>query len=315
MPDLYSEVRSIALPTVFGWLGVDLSQFKTRKAGKEWYGKCFFHSAKTNNTSLSFTDELWNCFSCQSKGRGAIDAVKLYRQCGFKEAVDWLQERLGTAPAIKSLPNQKEPLVSDSDEPQPLLKDTWRKFAVPCPWLEARCPDAAVRERYGIFCYNNPARKSVYSGRVMIPVRNMEGVLYGYLGRSTNTNHHEGEPKYLFPKGLAKGRFLFGAHELWAGRPHRIVYLVESPFCVLKFAAMGLPAVSPFGWSVSPEQAKSLVGLTKGVIYLPDRDKTQEACKCASELAQSVWLRFPPLPAGCLDPESLSYEEVLALTK
>ena len=36
----------------------------------------------------------------------------------------------------------------------------YEKFKVACPWLEERIPDAGVRERYGVFCYKNPARKS-----------------------------------------------------------------------------------------------------------------------------------------------------------
>lgn len=91
--DSYSTVRSVPLLTVFQWLGVDLSGFKTRKGGKEHFGKCFFHEAKTNNTSFSFTSDLGHCFSCNIKFRGAIDAVKLYRKVGFKEAVEWLQFR------------------------------------------------------------------------------------------------------------------------------------------------------------------------------------------------------------------------------
>ena len=73
---------------------------------------------------------------------------------------------------------------SDATEPKPLEKDTWRKFAVPCPWLEARIPDAAIRERYGVFCYNNPARRSAYSGRVMLPVKDINGQLFGYLWKA-----------------------------------------------------------------------------------------------------------------------------------
>src|SRR6185503_16279451 len=99
--------------------------------------------------------------------------------------------------------------VGDSEACKPLEKDTWKKFSVPCAWLEARVPDASIRERYGTFCYNNPARKSAYSNRVLIPVKDIEGKLWGYLGRYTGDD--KDTAKYLFPKGLEKSRFLFGA--------------------------------------------------------------------------------------------------------
>jgi hypothetical protein len=45
------------------------------------------------------------------------------------------------------------------------LKSSYHRFAVPCEWLEARIPDMTVRDRFGVFSYNNPQRKSVNSGR------------------------------------------------------------------------------------------------------------------------------------------------------
>lgn len=116
----------------------------------------------------------------------------------------------------------------------------YEKYKVACPWLDERTLTWGVSrkmilEKYGVFCYENKARKSAYSGRVMIPVKDVEGTLYGYLGRHIQDSKKPSPetPKYLFPAGLPKSRFLFGAHELWEGHPHRIVYLVESPFCVI----------------------------------------------------------------------------------
>jgi DNA primase len=245
---------------------------------------------------------------------------------GFKAAVALLEPLVGSE---SSLATKKEPVeapVASSEVLQPLAKDTWRKFAVPCPWLEERVPDVAVRERYGVFCYNNPARRSAYSGRVMLPVRDIEGQLFGYLGRSVSPSTGREEPKYLFPRNLPKSLFLFGAYELSqglqagrqdercsAGQRLKVVYLLESPFAVMRFASLGLPAISPFGWSVSTHQIELLRGLTRGVVYLPDYNKRQDAGVHLAELAQNLWLRFPPLPAGCEDPEQLDREQVLAL--
>lgn len=42
-----------------------------------------------------------------------------------------------------------------------------------------------------MYRYDNPARKSAYSDRVMIPFRALEGVLYGYLRPATcNADSH-----------------------------------------------------------------------------------------------------------------------------
>lgn len=309
MPDAYQKVRSLPFPIVVNALGIDLTKFKTRKGGTEWFGSCPICQPLKNTTAFSINSEgLWNCFSGGHKGRGSIDLVMAIKGIGFKEACELLGQIQPT----------KEVIVqpgTDSESTEGVLKPfagKYEKYAVPCPWLEERIPDKAIRERYGTFCYNNPARKSAYSGRVMLPVKDVQGVLYGYLGRDISDTP---SAKYLFPPNLPKSRFLFGAHEVdtFGQLPLRVVYLVESPFCVMKFASLGIPAVSSFGWSVSENQIELLVSLTKGVLYIPDRNKTQSAQETAATLATRLWLRFPPLPAGIDDPEHLSLAQIQAL--
>jgi len=152
----------------------------------------------------------------------------------------------------------------------------------------------------------------------MIPVKDIDGKLWGYLGRNVDTAT-ELSPKYLLPKNLPKSHFLFGSDVLKSGKfgqvPLKKLYLVESPFAVMKFASLGLPAVSPYGWSVSATQVELLTQLSRGVIYLPDRNKYSDAQNTATTLASRLWLRFPPLPDGVDDPEQLSLEQILALTR
>jgi DNA primase len=125
----------------------------------------------------------------------------------------------------------------------------------------------------------------------------------------------EGEPKYIWPRGFIKSLELFGAWQLKnEARPFRVAYLVESPFCVMKFAQMSLPAVSPFGWTVSEPQALILAQLAKGWIYLPDRDKFDEGTRHIGTLTRHCWVKSPKLPPGIEDPEALSAEAILALT-
>jgi DNA primase len=155
----------------------------------------------------------------------------------------------------------------------------------------------------------------------MLPVKDESGQLFGYLGRkiphsSDSSSENQNDPKYLFPKNLPKSRFLFGAWELgtFGPAPLKRIYLVESPFCVMKFASLGLPAVAVYGWSVSPEQIRLLSELARGIVYLPDQNKHQQAESCLANIAQVLWLRFPSLPDQIQDPEELSYEAILALT-
>jgi DNA primase len=308
--DQYEQVRSLPFPALAAALGLDMTRFKRRKA--DWQGYCPIHQSKSNNNCFAYNDDgRFHCFSCDAKGRGAIDLAKLVKNIGFKEAVEFL----GSVPPPDTKTEPTRAPVASDGALQPLAKDTWRKLAVACPWLEERIPDAGIRERYGVFCYNNPARKSAYSGRVMLPVKDSAGVLYGYLGRDTSGNPDN--PKYLFPKNLPKSRFLFGAAELVAGTfgpvPLKRVYLVESPFCVMKFAMYGLPAVAAYGWSIAEEQLSLLCTLAKGIVYLPDRNKAESCAETLLRISRHLWVKAPPLPAACEDPESLTKEVMLAL--
>ena len=311
--DKYASVRELNFPSLAASLGIAISSFK--RSAEEFVGPCPIHGSKTNKGCFRYHDSgKFHCFSCGAKGRGGIDLTMQLLKIGFKAAV----ERLGD---IQALPAKENSPLSESEASgevlQPLTKDTWRKFAVPCPWLEARVPSADIRELYGVFCYDNPSRRSAWSGRVMLPIRDVEGHLFGYLGRLVPTCDSKEQPKYLLPKGLAKSRFLFGADVVKAGKfghvPSRVCYLVESPFCVMKFASMGFPALSAFGWSLSLEQIQLLQSLARGIVYLPDRDKYQEAHSVTARLCQSSWCRFPPLPAGMDDPEEMTKEQILAL--
>lgn len=317
MSDVYESIRSMSFPVLCSALGLSLERFRTRKAGSEHYGPCPLCKPKKNVTAFSYdVTGRFHCFSCQAKGRGAIDLVKLIKGVGFQEAVALLSTR---APTEAHPAQSPTPTVVEEMSLKPYT-GSYEKFKVECEWLNKRVPDARIRELYGVYMYNNPARKSAYSGRVMLPVRDIEGTLYGYLGR--NIEHATADnPKYMVPRDFPKSRFLFGAYELrqhlsglGTGRGvYHQVYLVESPFCVMHFASLNLPAVAAYGWSLSPEQVDILATLAKGIVYLPDRNKSADCAGVVHCLAKRLWTIAPTLPEGVSDPEEMSLETIRQL--
>ena len=304
--DKYESIRSLPFPALAAALRLDMARFTRRK--EDWQGYCPVHNSKTNNNCFAYHDSgKFHCFSCGVGGSGAIDLAKLVKNVGFQAAV----ELLGSVPAPDTKTPPVEAVASADGVLQP-YKGKYEKFKVPCQWLSLRGIEPIIAERYGVFQYFNPARKSQYNNRVMIPFRSIEGTLYGYMGRAI-----EGEPKYLIPAGLPKSRFLFGAYEITTGAfgqtPLKRLYLVESPFCVMKFAMYGLAAVSPFGWSVSDEQIATLKQLARGILYMPDRNKYLDSRGVVADIAAHLWVKAPPLPDGIDDPEYLTKEQVLAL--
>ena len=185
----------------------------------------------------------------------------------------------------------------------------YQKYYVPSEWLAKRGFSPATLLTYEVGLYDNPKRQSAYKGKILLPVtRWKDGELVAYLARTSEPK--DGQPKYIWPKGFQKSLEVFGAFLLKERAPIRVLYLVESPFAVMKFLQHGLPAVSCFGWSVSDEQCRILAELAKGVIYLPDRDKTRESAVVAGRLSPVVWLKMPELPDGVDDPEFLTAEQI-----
>lgn len=314
--DQYEHVRKYPLNVVLAALGFET--FKYRKAGTEGFGKCPVCQPKKNSTAFSFNDDgRFFCFSCQAKGRGAIDLVIAIRKCGFQEAVEWLKtmtpENLSGEGPKTSVPFEKKVSLMEN----PPFKSTYEKYKVESPWLKERGFTPETLERFEVFQYENPARRSAYNGSVMLKIRRWsDSECVGYLVRNVGEVTQE-RPKYSFPKGLAKGLELFGAHQIKnSGQklPLRVVYVVESPFCVLKFHQLGLPAVCPFGYSVSAEQVAILGQIARGVIYLPDRDKSQAVAGFVQQVSRVCWTRNPELPEGVDDPEQLSFEQIRSLT-
>lgn len=320
MPDTYDHVRKFPLNVVLAALGFET--FKYRKSGTEGYGACPIHGSKKNTTCFSFNDDgKWNCFSCGKHGKGSIDLTMAVKACGFQQAVEWLKA-LHPAPetALKNVqvpqPDQEIPSAAKTSLTEnPPFKATYDKYKVESHWLKERGFTQETLDKFEVFQYHNPARKSAYSGSVMLKIRRWsDGECVGYLSRNVGEITPE-RPKYVFPKGLQKSLEVFGAVQIKNAHEGalRLAYLLESPFAVMKFSQLGFPAVSTFGWSASPEQVAILAKTAKGLVYLPDRNKVEDATRIAGILSRQVWVKMPQMPSGVSDPEQLSVEQIRAL--
>jgi DNA primase len=311
MADAYANLRELPLATVLSHLGC--GEFKKVKDG--WAGKCPVHGSESNEGCFRFTEAgLWHCFSCEAKGKGAIDLVRAVRKIGFKEAVSILGG-ITAAPRLES--PKGEPPVNPEGQPageNKPFRGSYAKFFRPHPWLEARGLKNETLERYGVGFYENAARKSVYSGSVMLPVRWMvDGQAVAYVSRNIG-EVDDGHPKYRFPAGFHKSLELWGAWEL-SLKPPKVVVVVESMFSVMALHQRGFAAVSPMGWAVSRRQLDILRGIARGCLYLPDRNKYEQSRGVASFIASELWCKSPELPGGVDDPENLTEEQIRELLR
>lgn len=314
--DRYQQLREMPFAVMAQALGIDMAKFRPRKGGSEMSGPCPVHRPKKNSTSFSYNaDGRWACFSCSAKGRGSIDLAMAVRRCGFQEAVAVLEPFAGAgivATAPKVAPSTRTTMEPVTENP-PFDGASYAKHAVPSEWLQRRNLAPGTLERFGVFQYDNPARKSVYRGKILLPVRRWsDGELVAYLARTPEPK--EGEPKYVWPNGFHKSLEVFGAVQLREDHrlPLRIVYLVESPFAAMRFFQLGLPCVAAYGWSVSDAQAGIVAQLARGAVCLPDRNKRHEFDP--GPLARRMWCRVAAMPEGVDDPECLSLEQIRTLT-
>lgn len=262
------------------------------------------------------------------------------KKIGFQEAVKSLESQYATT-EHKSLtePNSDKSVELDKErnnQTESVLANkpfsgTYEKFYVKSEWLKQRGLSEETLKLYGVGEYRNPSRKSLYTGKVLFPIRRFsDGQKVGYLARTIAEDSTD--PKYIFPKGFHKQLEVFGAWQLKqkfgqstrAGTssganasgptlPLRVGFVVESPLCVMKYWQLGLYAVSPFGAYLSSEQVEIIRQLFHGVVYLPDRDKYPQVGETIFHLAQGLWVKAPALPGGIDDPEKLSPEQIAAL--
>jgi DNA primase len=323
--DAYIQARSVPLIDVLRHFG--FSGWKHRKNGTEHYGKCPEHQPTKNKTSFSFTREKWNCFSCGWSGTGAIDMCMALGKLQFKQAVELLEKLAGTVHVEQTITETKSTRTEN-----PPFKGTYHKYFQPSEWLAKRGLTQKTLDLFGVGLYNNPNRKSIYSNKVLFSIRRFrDGEQVAYLSR--DISGEDGAIKYSFPKGFHKQLEVFGAWQIKqlaekAGAsnasgervsnlalPLRVGFVVESPLCVMKYWQLGLYAVSCFGAFVSEQQLEIIQHLFRGVIYLPDRDKTDVVGASLKALSSCLWLKAPALPAEISDPENLNREQILALVK
>lgn len=134
---MHENLRSLPLAQVLGQMG--LSEWKSRKDGSEWLGKCPVHGSKSNSTVFSFDIEgRYHCFSCGAKGRGAIDLVMAVRKVGFQDAVSYLQSFVGSSELLEEARKPAIKLVQEMPTANEPFNATYEKFAVESPWLEKR---------------------------------------------------------------------------------------------------------------------------------------------------------------------------------
>lgn len=146
--------------------------------------------------------------------------------------------------------------------------------------------------------------------RICFPVRNLDGELMAYAGRTLLDT----EPKWLLPKGYVKG---FYNIERVATSSHLVI--VENPFSVVRVEKdTRLPCIASFGSALTDSQLALLEYLPnlRYVTVLFDGDEAGYAgsLTAVSQLSAYWWSRRVELPKDA-QPDTVERDTLLRLFK
>lgn len=190
-------------------------------------------------------------------------------------------------------------------------------------YLAGRGIDPAdLGRRLGAVWSDHPRGITDPVGRVLFPIW-QNRTLVGWQGRALDADV-EGtrHPKYLFPAGCSKERWLYN---LDVARWRPVGVLVEGVLDVYRVGDAGL---GRFGKVFHPPQVKLLADIWggRGVVVIPDANEKPGKDKSALDIAIEAvddWnlrglfkdgARLCPLPKG-KDPGSCTHEELVRLVK
>ena len=144
--------------------------------------------------------------------------------------------------------------------------------------------------------------------RILFPVFDLNGELYGFQGRATDpTASRKVMDYYGFNKSLLLGL----EREKYNKKDY--VILVEGPFDYARLQQYGLPALALLHSNISNAQVAFLKSIAKTVILMLDNDKAGYvgARKIAAKLYDHFPIRRTYYPPGIDDPDQLSMEYAL----
>ncbi|MFN9785703.1 MAG: DNA primase [Planctomycetia bacterium] len=270
-----------------------------RKAGALWQACCPFHDERTPSFKVDPRRGTWHCYGSCGTGGDQISFLERIDNLSFIEAVEILAARTGVElprkkrvdPAVKegerrqraaleaaasfykkSLHSQEGRRAADYLSGRGLGATTGDVFGVGyapaagtalCEHLRAQGHEFEVLEAAGLARRNDSGRAyDFFRGRLMIPIRDVEGGVLGFGGRRLSDDDEAG-PKYVnTPETelFKKGRLIYAwDRALKEVRKCGRVALVEGYTDVMAAHQVGVPFVAAVLGTSTTEDHAALV--------------------------------------------------------
>jgi hypothetical protein len=305
--------------------------------GPVFRGTCPVHGGRGYNFNVQTDGETipirWRCFShgCHQAPRLKGNLLGLVRGALTKdpdhpatmsEARAFVERFVGRSPTTPR-PRPKTAISQSPSIPEGLTREMVRsRLIIPSPYFLNRGFGAEVLDRYDV-------GDSSKLNRAIMPLYDDEGgdLCVGWAERSfhpacracrrahpADAGCTAGEPRWRFPRGFTKGRWLYGYAEA-ARSPLPFVLLVEGIPDVLRAAEAGLPAVACLGTELPFFYLAKLERLRKKVVVAFDNDdsgqrQSRAAVLRLTECGVLAESRHPP--TGVKDVADLAPKDVTA---
>lgn len=263
---------------------------------------------------------IYNCFTCHRRG----PLSWLLRQLEQYTGEDWgdYADSLERGEFFGGMIPKWGEATDEEHEPEPIDKAQYFDLydaATRHPYLRGRgITRRAIKQMELLHDPGDAGGEE----RIMFPVYDRAGQLFGFSGRATNPRAALKVKDYY---GLPKKRMLLGSHLIQD--EDEFVILVEGLFDYARMVTHGLPGMAFMSSTLTPYQAEIVKEIGKPVYFFHDNDEPGED---ARDRARNLLWRHVPLmkvryptectvetPEGDLrppeDPAELSREQVLQM--
>jgi len=273
---------------LFEILSINLDNYMIGES--EIRGVCPIHDSDNSSAFIFYLDNnLWFCWTKQchrDKGSDLIGLVAMKLGLNVAEACSWAQKFLRKLKIDIKIASR----LRARDSIKPMKRDYWKEHicqeSFPESCLERLQSAASYFKNRSLdprLCANlgaGYAASGKMSGRIVLPVRNIDSGIVGFTGRlavNGNVSKWIHLPRNHFHIGLN----LYNIHRAVKSiRKTSSVILVEGPFDMVKIEMAGFkPVVAVFGCNVTRAQVELLKHC--GVIYVvmgfdPDKTRSKE---------------------------------------
>lgn len=331
-----SEVRdrSSIVEVISGYVSL-------KKAGRNFRGLCPFHSEKTPSFMVNEEKQIFHCFGCGAGGDVFSFLMKV-NQISFPEAVEEVARRYGVSlPLETASPIQtkeaarREAFFQINELASNYFQEnlTRRREGEPArQYLAQRGIRGQTIDEFhlgyavgrwdGLLQYLRKHGASLsmaselgllipkgkeswfdaFRGRVMFPIRNLQGRIVGFGGRAIGAGH----PKYLNSPDSSlyhKGEILYGLREAKTFlRQSDQVMIVEGYFDLLMLHQSGLrQSVATLGTALTTYHLRLLRRYTQRMVLVFDGDAAGQQASLRLLplfLEEGLWPKVVLLPEG-----------------